>query len=95
MRVQPLLEVPHPNLMLNLRLPNHNRYSRQTSAYIIDPVVLAKGAQALSYRFIERIRRHLDRMLDPFEVAEDTVQVRRPTTTQLPHSSFLRHHHHH
>ena len=55
--------------MLNPRMPNHNRDSRQTSAYVIYPIVLAKRSQALSYRLIERIRRYLYRVLDPFKVA--------------------------
>jgi hypothetical protein len=69
LRFQPLLEIPNPNLMLNRRLADHDRDSRQTSTDIIDPIVLAKRSQALSYRFIKRIGRNLDHMLDPFKVA--------------------------
>ena len=69
MRFQPLLEIPNPNLMLNRRLADHDRDSRQTSTDFIDPFVLAKRSQALSYRFIKRIGRNLDRMLNPFKVA--------------------------
>jgi len=70
LRLQPPLEVPHPNLMLNPGLPDQNRDSRQTSTDIIDPIVLTKRSQALSYSLIKRIRRHLGRMLDPLQVAE-------------------------
>ena len=69
MRLQPLFELSDPNLMLNPRLPDHNCDSRLTSAYIIDPIVLAKRSQTLSYRLIKRIRRYLYRVLDPFKVA--------------------------
>jgi hypothetical protein len=55
--------------MLNRRLADHDRDRRQTSADIIDPIVLAKRSQALSYRFIKRIGRNLDHMFDPFKVA--------------------------
>ena len=69
MRFQPLLEIPNPNLMLNRRLADQDRDSRQTSTDIIDPIILAKRSQALSYRFIKRIGRNLDHMLNPFKVA--------------------------
>jgi hypothetical protein len=69
LRFQPLLEIPNPNLMLNRRLADHDRDSRQTSTDIIDPIILAKRSQALSYRFIKRIGRNLDHMLNPFKVA--------------------------
>jgi hypothetical protein len=43
LRLQPLLELPDPNLMLDSRLPDHNRDRRLTCANIIHPFVLAKG----------------------------------------------------
>jgi hypothetical protein len=55
--------------MLNRRLADQDRDSRQTSTDIIDPIILAKRSQALSYRFIKRIGRNLDHMLNPFKVA--------------------------
>jgi hypothetical protein len=69
MSLQPLLEILQLDLMLNPRLPDHNRNRRSSSANIIDPVVFTKHAQALRDRFIERSRRHFNRMLDPFQVA--------------------------
>jgi len=55
--------------MLNRGLADQDRDSRQASTDIIDPIVLAKRSQALSYRLIERVHRYLNRVLDPFEVA--------------------------
>jgi hypothetical protein len=55
--------------MLNRRLADRDRDSRQTSTEIIDPIVLAKRLPALGYRFIKRIGRNLDHMLNPFKVA--------------------------
>jgi len=69
LRFQPLLKIPNPNLMLNRRLADHDRDSRETSTDIIHPIVLAKRSQALSYRFKKRIGRNLDHMLNPFKVA--------------------------
>jgi len=69
LRLQPLLELPDPNIMLNSRLSDHDRDRRLTRANIIHPIVLAERAQSLRYRFIERIGRHLNRMFDPLEVA--------------------------
>lgn len=42
LRLQPLLELPNPDLMLDSRLSDHNRDRRLTSANIIHPFVLAK-----------------------------------------------------
>jgi hypothetical protein len=54
--------------MLDSGLPDHHLDGRLASTYIIDPIVFAKRSQALSYSFLERIRRHLDRVFDPFHV---------------------------
>ena len=42
LRLQPLFELPDPNLVLNCRLPDHNRDRRLSSANILHPIVLAK-----------------------------------------------------
>jgi hypothetical protein len=68
--------------MLNRRLADHDRDSRQTSTDIIDPIVLAKRSQALSYRFIKRIGRNLDDVLNPLSSQQHTLQVRRPTVNE-------------
>jgi len=42
LRFQPLFEIPHANLVLDLRLPDSHRNGRLTAAYVTDPIVFTK-----------------------------------------------------
>ena len=42
LRFQPLFEIPHANLVLDLGLPDSHRNDRLTAAYVIDPIVFTK-----------------------------------------------------
>jgi hypothetical protein len=67
--------------MLYFRVSGLDR-ERRVRADIIDPIVLAKRPPALNYRFIKRIGRNLDHVLDPLRSQQHTLQVRRPTANE-------------
>jgi hypothetical protein len=51
--------------MLDLWLPGDYRNGRLTATYVIDPIVVPKDTQALSYRFVQG----LDGVLDSPQIA--------------------------
>src|SRR5271166_846204 len=64
-----MLEIAHSDLVLDFGLLGGHHQHRLTASNLLDPVALAKYPQSLSYGLKDALRRDLDRVFNPFEVA--------------------------
>ena len=65
MRFEPPFKILNADLVLNLGVADSDCNRRLSAANLVDPIVLTKHAPALSHRFVKRVCRNLDRVLNP------------------------------
>ena len=88
--VQPVLKILNFDNMRNLWIPDLNADSRQSSSDVADPVVTAHRDEGLGNRFVERFRRHVERMRGVVQIADDDGAGFEGHDGNLSYSLFVR-----
>jgi hypothetical protein len=88
LRLQPSFEILNANLVFNCRVFDNNGNGRLPASDRIDPIVLPKHPKAVGYRFVERIRSHLDSMLTPPKIDARDAAIAKAHGRRITHFAF-------